>query len=295
MKFSALPLLAALAAAWPMTEAQAAISCSFNAGTGVSINYNSTTNNPSSGTFSVTCSRTLTTDPSVVNITAGNDDGLYISGNKKRAKLTTAANCTTASNCIIYELFTSSALSTVWSKNPKNITDTLTFATGALSATKVVTYYFTSAATQNVGVGSFTDLETLLPSYTSTPSSTVTGPPGSPAAFPVTISTAGFCSLSTPPGAITFSYVSFQPTAATASTGFAANCTTSLSYTMALSSTSGLLLGLPYALSLSATGGTGTGVAQSYTINGLIAGGLSGDCASASCNATAVHTLTITY
>lgn len=294
MKFSALPLLAALAATWPMTEAQAAISCSFNAGTGVSINYNSTTNNLSSGTFSVTCTRTPATDPSVVNITAGNDDGLYISGNKKRAKLTTAANCTTASNCIIYELFTSSALSTVWSKNPKNITDTLTFATGALSATKVVTYYFTSAATQNVGVGSFTDLETLTLSYAIS-TGTVTSLGGSPAAFPVTISTAGFCSLSTPPGAITFSYVSFQPTAATASTGFAANCTTSLSYTMALSSTSGLLLGLPYALSLSATGGTGTGVAQSYTINGLIAGGLSGDCASASCNATAVHTLTITY
>ena len=294
MKFSALPLLAALAAAWPMTEAQAAISCSFNAGTGVSINYSSTTNNPSSGTFSVTCDRTLTTDPSVVNITAGNDDGLYISGNKKRAKLTTAANCTTASNCIIYELFTSSALSTVWSKNPKNITDTLTFLTGARSATKVVTYYFISAATQNVGVGSFTDLETLTLSYAIS-TGTVTSLGGSPAAFPVTISTAGFCSLSTPPGAITFSYVSFQPTAATASTGFAANCTTSLSYTMALSSTSGLLLGLPYALSLSATGGTGTGVAQSYTINGLIARGLSGDCASASCNATAVHTLTITY
>jgi hypothetical protein len=64
---------------------------------------------------------------------------------------------------------------------------------------------------------------------------------------------------------------------------------------MALDATSSTLLGLNYTLSLSQTNATGTGLSQTFTINGSIAGGQSGTCATASCSGTETRTLTITY
>jgi len=67
---------------------------------------------------------------------------------------------------------------------------------------------------------------------------------------------------------------------------------------MALDSTSGAFstVQLNYTLSLSSGASTGTGLAQSFTIGGQIAGGQSGTCATATCSDTdSSHTLTITY
>ena len=66
-------------------------------------------------------------------------------------------------------------------------------------------------------------------------------------------------------------------------------------YTMALDATSGTLVGLTYGLALSQAAATGTGVAQSFSINGTIAAGQSGTCATGSCSGSATRTLTITY
>jgi hypothetical protein len=64
---------------------------------------------------------------------------------------------------------------------------------------------------------------------------------------------------------------------------------------MALDATSGTLLGLPYTLAISQSSSTGTGTAQTFAINGSIVGGLPGTCASGTCSATDIRTLTITY
>jgi hypothetical protein len=64
---------------------------------------------------------------------------------------------------------------------------------------------------------------------------------------------------------------------------------------MALDATSGTILGVNYTLALSAASGTGTGLAQAYSINGNVAAGQAGTCATGSCTASQARTLTITY
>ncbi len=102
------------------------------------------------------------------------------------------------------------------------------------------------------------------------------------------------CNLTTAPGNIVFNYTGFGA-AANASTTYGVTCTSYLPYTMALDATSGTLLGLSYTVNLAASGGTGTGVEQSYAINGTIPAGQSGTCGSGSCSASQARTLTITY
>ena len=83
--------------------------------------------------------------------------------------------------------------------------------------------------------------------------------------------------------------------AAAASKPYTVRCSNTLPYTMALNATTGTLLGLNYTLAVSSASATGTGLPQNYTVNGSIAAGQAGTCATASCNATQAHVLTITY
>ncbi len=65
---------------------------------------------------------------------------------------------------------------------------------------------------------------------------------------------------------------------------------------MALDASSGTLLGLNYSLSLNKTGTqSGTGAAQSTTINGSMAAGQSGVCSAGNCNDSQARVLTISY
>jgi spore coat protein U-like protein len=300
MKLSPLPIFAAMALAWPVTDAHAAISCGFNAGTGINMVYNPTTtaSNTRTGTFSVTCTRSLTTDPLSVTFTAKNDEGIWNAGSQNRAKLTSVGNCGTASNCILYDLFITSALATQWRK-AGTINGTVSFATATtMSATASATYYFGSTAAQTVATGNFADTVTLTLAYAP---GGITSLPGSPASFPVNISTSANCVISTPPNTLNLNYTSFQNTAAANFVGFAATCTTGLSYTVDLSPTSGTLLGLPYSVSLnsasvvSSLSVSGNGSAQPYSIYGKIAASLSGNCTIATCSAVAPHIITIAY
>jgi hypothetical protein len=50
-----------------------------------------------------------------------------------------------------------------------------------------------------------------------------------------------------------------------------------------------------YTLALSATSFTGTGVAQSFSITGTMAGGQNGTCGGASCSGSQGRTLMISY
>jgi spore coat protein U-like protein len=115
-----------------------------------------------------------------------------------------------------------------------------------------------------------------------------------PANFNVTVALTSVCQLTTAPGTVAFTYVAFQPGAATANTSFAVKCTNNQGYTMALDTPVGgqTVGGLPYTLNISAASGTGNGAAQSYTLDGTIALGLAGD---TTAPVTQARTLTITY
>ena len=64
---------------------------------------------------------------------------------------------------------------------------------------------------------------------------------------------------------------------------------------MALDATSGTIVGLNYTLALSQTSATGNGLVQSHSVNGSIAGGQSGTCATATCSGSETRTLTVSY
>jgi hypothetical protein len=98
-----------------------------------------------------------------------------------------------------------------------------------------------------------------------------------------------------------FNYTSFGAAQAPSSS-FIVKCTTNLIYTLALDGTgfggSTTALGLAYSLALAAPagGGTGTGANQTYTINGTMAAGQAGTCATtAGCTNTTARTITLTY
>lgn len=135
--------------------------------------------------------------------------------------------------------------------------------------------------------------------------------------FPVNITLTSACLITTAPGPVSFAYTSGQAGVATA-TGTTANvtCTNTLPYTVSLATVAGAPLtgngynvtdaatGLAYTLTLNGaavdlTGQKGTGVAQTITIGGTMAGGQYGTCAAASCtnagSANLTQTLTITY
>lgn len=110
--------------------------------------------------------------------------------------------------------------------------------------------------------------------------------------FDVTVALTSVCQISTAPGTVAFTYTAFGA-AANASTSFGVRCTSNLGYTMALDTpASESVGGLTYSLALSATSGSGSGVAQTYNINGTMGGGQAGD---ATAGTTQTRTLTITY
>jgi len=114
-----------------------------------------------------------------------------------------------------------------------------------------------------------------------------------PSNFDVTVALTSVCEISTAPGTVAFTYTAFQVGNATANTSFGVRCTSNLGYTMALDTPgSESVGGLTYSLALSAASGTGSGSAQSYNINGTMAGGQAGD---ATAGTLQTRTLTITY
>ncbi|MBK5205681.1 MAG: spore coat protein U domain-containing protein [Polaromonas sp.] len=254
-------------------SAQAAINCNLTSN-GFSSFYDpaNLTQNITSASFTMTCTRSALGDATSQSYT------VMLTSGTNQASL--------GNNRINYDVFIDSACGTPW-RGVTTLGGTITFAssTDYFPHSQTVPYWGCVPKSQTVAAGTYTDTVTMNPSI------------GSNATFPVTIVTPSSCSISTPPGNVTFNYTSFQgyPASASPPSPFAATCTNQMPYTMALDATSGTLLGLNYTLSLSASSATGTGLAQSYSINGSIAAGQAGTCAGASCTATAPRTLTISY
>ena len=272
--------LAAPALLLVATGAQAAITCSVSSG-GFAAAYDPA--NPATNTtqtfFTVTCTRGLAGDPASVNYSVTVDNGLYPQGVNNRAAY--------LANRIRYDVYRDAGCGTKW-KGATAISGTISFV-GTGTVSQQANYWGCILAGQTgLPAGTYMDTMTLTMTYGAAPALTAVTSAG------VTIGTPATCSISTAPGSIVFNYISLGA-AVTPSTTFGVNCTTALSYAMALDVNAGTLVGLNYSLALSTASSTGIGAPQTHSINGTMAAGQAGTCAGGTCTGSRVHALTITY
>lgn len=287
--------LLAIFLAFAASAANAAITCSItSAGFSTAYVPSTAAQNITQGSFTVTCQRNLVGDPTTITYGVRNDNGLWETGFQNRARIGASANY------INYDLFANAACSTVWRNNAANdIVDTIPALTGFAPASKVTNWWGCVPGSQVVAAGTFADTVTI----TARQGAAGTGAIIATGTFPVSIVSPATCVISTAPANVAFGTYTALGTARTASSSFAATCTNLLPYTMSLDANSGVVVGLNYTLLLNNinTGGTntraatGSGVAQSFFINGTMPAAQAGTCASGSCAGSATRTLTLTF
>jgi spore coat protein U-like protein len=262
-------------------------SCAITSVSAISLAYNPAS--PSalvgSGTVTVNCAKTgSNTATRFLEIGAGT--GLNAAGGQNRAA--------SGSSLLGYALRRDAALTAAWADTAG--TRLATSVTSVNPTSVTLNWWLTVPAGQPVAAGPHLDTVTLTLYQSDTANPTLTDTSPTTATLSVALAVAGQCSLSAPPGAVQFNYTSFQAVPATATSAFAVTCTNGTPYTVTLDATTGTLLGLNYQLALSATGTrVGNGLPQPLSITGTMAAGQSGVCAAASCNASQVRTLTVSY
>lgn len=282
---------------------QAAVFCSVTSpGFATAYVTANTATNVTATSFSVTCTKDAVgrraTSTVSYQVTAGN--GLQPTGTQNRAKKLTGF--------LNYSVSTLPTCITPWKGTTALPTIAASFVM-AINTTVTNTYTFYGCIpplqVATAPAGNYTDTVALTlarPAGGGGRGGRVTFTNGT---FPVIIVAPATCTLTTPPTNLAFTYTAFRATTALTSGTFGVTCSTLLPYTMALDATVGVVTGLNYTLALNtiATGGTsplasvGTGVAQSFFVNGSMAAGQAGTCAStaAACTGAQVRTLTITY
>lgn len=285
-----LAMLAMLAFA---ASAQARVTCVVTNPATLGISYGSLYNLVS-GSFSVKCTNSNTT-PRTATYQLKASVSANATGTQRRAK-------GVLGGFLNYSLTSDSACVTPWNATTPNYNLTTPYTTPTLLSTTpagdVHTFFYyvcVPAGQTTLAADTYTDTIAIqFVNNTITPTATGTWTNG--ATFTLLSAVLyGTCSISTPPGNMTFNYTSFSAAAAAASTTFAATCTNKLPYTLALDATTGTINGITYTLALSAASASGTGLAQSYTINGSIAAGQSGTCATATCTGSQARFITVTY
>ena len=264
-------LFALAAALWVgCGGASATMSCSVVTPT-FTWTYNSAGLSTAQSNVTFTCNRGSAGDSSNVAYEAEIlNDGSSPTGSTNRATLGGAT--------ILYDLYTDSSCSTLWAKPQGTITWTTT-------GTKTGTIPVWACASGQGGkpLGTYTD---SVQGRFRADSLDVTSN------VPVSIQVPGVCTVSAP-AALNFNYTAFGPLV-NSSTTFAVNCNSGMSYSMAVTPTSGTVAGLDYLLSVNTASQTGTGAAQTQTINGTMAADQAGSCAG-SCSGSQPHTVTISY
>jgi spore coat protein U-like protein len=228
--------------------------------------------------FTVTCSRNAGTDPVTVNFATTVNNGGNPQGQNNRAAF--------GASYIRYDVYRDAACSTKW-KGATSITGSVTMPLLNQQYSTTSTFWGCVLAGQAPPAGTYTDTMLMALAY-NTPVQTAGG------SFPVTITTPPVCAVSTAPGTVTMNYTSFGGVA-NGSTTFGVTCSLALPYTMALDATAGTVLGLNYTIGLSTGASVGTGAQQTHSINGSIAAGQSGTCATANCTSSQVRSVTVTY
>ena len=219
----------------------------------------------------------------VDSYTVGAGQGLNYSGGSTRAR--------SGTNFINYSVTKDAACNSVW-----NATNTFLFSFTS-SGNQSPTYYGCVPAGQYVAALTYTDTVTMTTTHGGLPFTST---------FPVSITVLTRCAVSTAPGTIAFTYTAFGAAAPPTNTTFRITCNPSIPYSVDVgggATGGGVVSGLNYTLgiNLTASGGinprndTGSGVAQTFYINGLMAAGQAGTCASGTCAGTDPRTLTVTY
>jgi spore coat protein U-like protein len=265
-------------------EASAAYSCTISV-TAITTVYSPSVQNDNTGSFTMNCTR-LATDANTMNYTVRANNGLQPTGGGQRRVQRGATT-----DRYNYNLYRDAGFSQAWGATVGTDfdqgTNPFNFGT-SLTASQTVPFYLRLPVDASPGAaGNYTDTVTV----TLNPQgggNTVT------ASLFVTAITTNSCQITVSPGNVSFTYTSFQAGPAAASSVYGVRCTAGFPYNMALDATSGTLLGLNYTLSVPA-GSTGTGLTQSHTINGSIAAGQAGTCATGVCSGSQIRTLTISW
>jgi spore coat protein U-like protein len=261
--------------------AHAAITCTISS-LGISAGYpfNSGAQVITQGSYSITCARGLLTDPTTTTYTVKVNNGSQPNGVNNQVAF--------GANRLKYDLYVNGTCATQW-KNPTTlptIAGTITM-TGILPTTVTENFWACIPAGQTPPAGTYTDSVLMTPTYSS-------GVLGGTGTFSITIVTPTACAITGSPGTISLSYIAFQAAAASGTTTFGITCGATVTYSMAVNPASGALVGVNYALSLPASA-TGTGAQQTHTITGTAPANQAGTCATGTCSATQVTTLTISF
>jgi Spore Coat Protein U domain len=281
MKLKFAQIFAAFALMLAANFAQAAITCTITSlGFSAGYPFNSATQVITQGSYSISCARGLITDPTTTTYTVKVGNGLQPNGINNQAIF--------GANLLRYDLFVNGTCATQWKGGTTVPTSAGTITMVGLLPT-VVTQNFWGciAASLTPPAGTYTDIVIMTPNYSA-------GVLGGTGTFPVTIVTPTTCAITGSPGNISLSYTAFQAAAASGTTTFGITCGATVTYSMAVSPASGALVGVNYALSLPASA-TGTGAQQTHTITGTAPANQAGTCATGTCSATQVTTLTITF
>lgn len=279
------------------TNAQARVTCTVNSsGFATAYPMSGGVLNITAANFTVTCTatgrRTVT-----VNYQMGVNNGANALGTQNRAR--------SGASRLNYDLYSDLGCTNQWQNTAvnnriPNPAVSFSLAPGTPDVRTFSYYGCVPAGLTVPAAGTYTDIVTMaFTGSVSRGTSTFTG-----GTFPVSITAPATCSFSQQPGNIVFNYTSFSAAAVLANTSFQATCTNLLPYTIALDATAGVVTGLNYTLALNTaanTGGvnpltsTGNGVAQTFFVNGTIAAGQPGTCATGICTGSQAHSLTITY
>ena len=287
-----LKLLLLWAACLLAMPASAAITCTTLTSPGWTTGYvNGTTPNTQTS-FTITCTRDAASDPTTLAYSVKVNNGINNNGSNNFARLAGG----TAK--ISYETYTTSC-SNSWKQN-STVTGTVSWTTTGTSTDTRTFWLCVPSAQTLTSQGVYTDTLTLTATYNGTQS--IAGQ------FDVVFYAPAFCNIANGPGNIQLTYPAFSANSIAQTISFATQCTTSLPYSLAISPTGGVLVGVNYQLAVADVGGggsasctgaqcsaTGTGVNQSYSITATAPSGQPGTCSSQTCSGAQVHTLTITY
>lgn len=281
--------LAALALLMGGAASHATIACNIFT-TGVTGIYNRSSNLDLTGSITVNCTR-AGGDPTSQVLYIGIDQGEAPAGRDMTRQ--------TGTELLRYFIYRNSGPAQQWTtgtgKAPGagvngGLQFTLNFG-ASTSASASYPYYFQVRSGITRPTGIYDDV--LLTAFLRLDSSN--GTVVANGDFTANVSILSQCYISSLPSPLALNYVSFSPTAQSASTPFAVSCTLSTPYTMALDATSGTLLGLNYTLALSSTTATGTGFGQYHNVTGTIAASQAGTCAAGTCAASQARTVIISY
>jgi hypothetical protein len=307
MAFKTLRLALAALLCTVALQAQAAITCTLTP-TSVNVNYvnGQNSNANASGSITINCTR-LSTDPITTSYFVSID---YGTRTRNPRQVFRTGGGTGNSDQLNISIFKSGSTTNWAEKNNELVSGTLNLPQSvngnSTSASQSLTYDFRvpSGLTGNTA-GIYDEI------FITSLQLTNNGPIQASAAFTTTVSITAMCFIgqvasgNTSPGAIspstmTLNYTSFAAAPQSTAMTYTVNCTNTTPYSMDLSPSSGVLLGLAYTVKFdnglgTKTGLIGSGFAQPYTVTAAIAAGQAGACSTATCGATQATTITVTY